>query len=86
MEEDCREFMLISIRLWLTYLEMHPSMVPANIVFSLDEINETIKREDVTTKEIAMSYETFFNEFSKNPDTFEKLYRLPMLFLVPEIK
>lgn len=86
MEYECRQFMLMSIRLWITYLEMHPSQVPVDIVFSLDEIIETLKNEDVTTKEIALAYETFFNEFSKNKDTFEKLYRLPLLFLVPEIK
>lgn len=86
MESECKQFMLMSIRLWLTYLEMHPSQVPADIVFSLDEIVETMQKEDITTKEIALAYEGFFNEFSKNPNTFEKLFRLPLLFLVPEIK
>lgn len=86
LADECREFMLISIRLMLAYLETHPTMVSADIVMSLDPIVEMIEDDNATTKEIATVYESFYYGFSRDTNVFEQICKLPLLFLAKELE
>lgn len=86
MKNDCREYMILSIKLWLAYLEKNPEQVAPNSIFSVNEVAYAIENaNELTTREIATMYEIFVECFSLSTETLEKLFKVPILFLVPEI-
>lgn len=88
LEEDCRQYMIISIKMWLKYIEKYPDAVPISFVEPINIILDKIDNFDsnTQTREIALLYEEFVSNFNYNPETIEKLFKLPILFLIPEIK
>lgn len=88
LENDCRNYMLIGIRLWMKYIEKHPEMVPSSSVLSINNLLEIIDNfnENTQTREIAILYEGLIGNFISDNEVTGKLLKLPILFLVPELK
>lgn len=85
--DDCREYMVLSVKLWMKYMEKHPEMVPTSKVGPVNEVLYLLDNSDeLSTKDLANLYETFVNTFSQYPNILEKLYKIPLLFLVPQTR
>tara|TARA_B100001778_G_scaffold334967_1_gene349843 strand:+ start:44070 stop:44363 length:294 start_codon:yes stop_codon:yes gene_type:complete len=85
LEDDCREYMLLSMKLWMQFIEKHPEMVPSHSVISVNNVLDILEDPSLlSTHDVAVLYESFVDMFSQYPDTLEKVHKIPLLFLVPE--
>jgi hypothetical protein len=79
--------MMTSMKLWMAYLEKHPSDVPLDKMMSIYNVLDLIETDpdQLETKDIAVAYQTFVETFSQHPQTLENILKVPILFLVPEL-
>jgi hypothetical protein len=79
--------MMLAMRLWMAYIEKHPNEVPAEKMSSVYNVLELIETDSnqLSTKDIALAYQSFVETFSQDPKTLENILKVPILFLIPEI-
>lgn len=88
VSSDCKEYMLLSLRLWFKYIEKSDQPFPVKLVGTLNELLDEVEKhpDEIDIRDIAKTYKQFVDVFKEFPDVYNRLLRIPILFLIPEVK